>query len=156
MVPCRWTGENITRDKRCKISIHNTPCDHGSIALLCQYVICPGMFKCTNFYCIYMSAVCDGQSDCYHGEDEQFCTNISCPGLLKCRRENRCVSEKEICDNHPDCILSSDDEIMCQICAEGWMCNGYMAHCSINQDALTQMTTAMNGKLWVPKKQRIG
>ena len=137
MVPCRWTGENITMEERCKISVHSTPCDYGSITLLCQYVICPGMFKCTNFYCIYMSAVCDGQPDCYHGEDEQFCANISCPGLLKCRGENRCVSEKEICDNHPDCILSSDDEIMCQTCAEGCVCNGYMAHCNTSQEALS-------------------
>ena len=134
MVPCRWTGEKIALDKRCKVSVHNTPCDFGSIALLCQYIVCPGMFKCTNFYCIYMSAVCDGQSDCYHGEDEQFCTHISCPGLLKCRGENRCVSENEICDNHPDCILSSDDEIICQICAEGCVCNGYMSYCNNKED----------------------
>ena len=133
-VPCRWTGEIITLDKRCTISVHNMPCDYGSIALLCRYVVCPGMFKCTNFYCIYMSAVCDGQSDCYHGEDEQFCANISCPGLLKCRGENRCVSENEICDSHPDCISSSDDEFMCQICAEGCVCNDYVSYCNIKED----------------------
>ena len=131
MVPCRWMGEQTYLENRCKISVHETPCNYGSLRLLCKNVLCPGMFKCEHFYCIHMSAVCDGQHDCYHGEDEKYCSDILCPGLLKCRGENRCVSKQEICDGHIDCIYSNDDEVICNICARGCECIGTMAYCNM-------------------------
>ena len=131
MVPCRLSGNKVYLEDRCKISVHSTPCNYGNVPILCQHVVCPGMFKCTGFYCIHMSAVCDGHSDCFHGEDEKHCTDLVCPFSLKCRSENRCVSQKEICDGHLDCIFSADDEIMCHPCVDGCQCAGYVAYCTM-------------------------
>ena len=130
-VPCRRSGEKVYLEDRCKISVHKTPCNYGSIPILCRHFVCPGMFKCTGFYCIHMSAVCDGQIDCLSGEDEKHCADLACPFLLKCRSENRCVSQKEICDGHLDCIYSRDDEIMCHPCVDGCQCAGYVAYCTM-------------------------
>ena len=86
------------------------------------------MFKCRDYYCISMSALCDGQRDCLYGDDEDYCTSLVCPGL-KCRGENRCAGDEEICDGHPDCIHSFDDELFCQNCPADCVCNGYMLVC---------------------------
>ena len=96
------------------------------------------MFKCHLYYCLPMSAVCDGHHDCYQGEDENYCENLTCPGLLECRGENRCVSEQEICDGFSDCLLSRDDEIMCGRCIPGCECNGYTASCDVDQSVLNE------------------
>ena len=133
LVPCTWKGETVYLEDRCKISVRKSACDYGSIQTLCQNVECPGMFKCDGYYCLHMSAVCDGHIDCQYGEDERYCRNMTCPGLLKCRGENRCVSEQEICDGNSDCLVSSDDEIMCGRCSYGCQCNGYTAFCNVDK-----------------------
>ena len=91
------------------------------------------MFKCDHYYCLHMSAVCDGHSECQYGEDEKYCGNMTCPGLLKCRGEKRCVCDQEICDGNSDCLVSRDDEIMCGRCIDGCECNVYTALCDADK-----------------------
>ena len=133
LVPCTWKGAKIHLEDRCKISVRKSACDYGSIKTLCRNVECPGMFKCDGYYCLHMSAVCDGHNDCQYGEDERYCRNMTCPGLLKCRGENRCVSEQELCDGNSDCLVSRDDEIMCGRCSYGCQCNDYTAFCNADE-----------------------
>ena len=125
---CTQNGSVVDFDQRCRVSIHHTPCNK-LIRQVCGSILCAGMFKCKDYYCISMSAVCDGQRDCLYGDDEEFCTSLVCPGLLKCRGENRCVGHEEICDGHPDCIHSFDDELLCSNCPTDCNCNGYMLVC---------------------------
>ena len=136
--PCKWKSYKIGLEDKCKISVRIIPCNHGSIKNICQYMECPGMFKCHLYYCLPMSAVCDGHHDCYRGDDGNYCKNMTCPGLLKCRGENRCVSEQEICDGYSDCLVSRDDEIMCGKCIFGCECNGYTASCDVDQVVLNE------------------
>ena len=52
------------------------------------------MFKCSNSYCIYLSAVCDGQCERKEGGDElirPLAPLTSFPGSIKCQGGNRCV-----------------------------------------------------------------
>ena len=116
----------------CKVSYHSNQPFPNVPQYICQNIACPEMFKCNKYYCIYMSAVCDGQNDCLEGDDEISCPVASCPGLLKCRGEKRCVSKKEICDNHIDCLYSMDDESDCHICPTVCDCNGYSVICTLN------------------------
>ena len=132
-VPCTWKGEQIELENRCKISVRKNVCDYSDILNICKDIQCPGMFKCDQYYCLHMSAVCDGHSDCQYGEDEKYCRNMTCPGLLKCRGEKRCVSDQEICDGNSDCLVSRDDEIMCGRCVEGCECNVYTALCDADK-----------------------
>ena len=99
----------------CRVSYHRKQSFPGDPQRICQNVACPEIFRCRNYYCIYMSAVCAGQYDCVEGDDGIYCPTSSCPGLLKCRREKRCVSKKELCDKHIDCLYSMDDETDCKI-----------------------------------------
>ena len=133
LVPCTWKGENIELEDRCKISVRKSVCDYGGLLYICKDIECPGMFKCDQYYCLHMSAVCDGHSDCQYGEDEKYCRNMTCPGLLKCRGEKRCVSDQEICDGNSDCLVSRDDEIMCGRCVDGCECNVYTALCDADK-----------------------
>ena len=98
----------------------------------CLWVTCPGMFKCLKSFCIYLSAVCDGQWDCQYGDDEQLCPILSCSGFLKCRGENRCVSSEEICDKHINCVYSMDDEVGCTTCPDHCYCEGFSMSCEVN------------------------
>ena len=116
----------------CKVSYHRNRPFLGDPQRICQNIACPEMFKCSNHYCIYMSAVCDGQYDCVEGDDEILCPLSSCPGLLKCRGEKRCVSNKEICDSHIDCLYSMDDEADCHICPSNCDCIGLSVQCTLN------------------------
>ena len=127
-VMCTQKDDLAYLDLRCRISIHQTPCNY-LIKQICGSVLCPGMFKCKQFYCISMSAVCDGQRDCLYGDDEEHCTYLLCRGFLKCRGENRCVGHEELCDGHPDCSHSFDDEFYCHNCPADCDCNGYMLAC---------------------------
>ena len=144
----RWNQSMITKNilltsdrekstdvtTQCKIRVN---VDYDSHILfdfgqLCQSVTCPGMFKCSDHYCIYLSSVCDGQYDCKWGDDELVCPLSSCPGLLKCRGEKRCVSREEICDKHVNCLYSMDDEMGCYTCPDGCQCAGYSISCNVN------------------------
>ena len=130
-VSCAYHGGgNVVMGERCKISIHSIPCNYGFTKQICEDVLCPGMFKCNEYYCIRMSAVCDGQQDCLHGDDEDYCKSLFCPGFLKCRGEMRCVGQEEMCDGHPDCKQSFDDELICDSCPDNCECQGYMMLCT--------------------------
>ena len=118
--------------ERCKMKKRIVPCDRSSHTMrVCEDILCPGMFKCRDYYCIQISLVCDRQQDCMYGDDEKGCTDLACPGFLKCRGEMRCVGNDEICDGHLDCLHSFDDELFCnQSCPESCKCEGYMFSCS--------------------------
>ena len=117
-------------DNRCRITVHNTACNSGSTKDICSDIMCPGMFKCTGYYCIQMSNVCDGQSECLYGDDEAHCDRLVCPGSIKCRGENRCVGYEDVCDGTADCLYSFDDEVSCHICPNDCTCDGYMVFCT--------------------------
>ena len=122
---CTQKGSLPYLDLRCRISIHQTPCNY-LIKQICGSVLCPGMFRCKQFYFISMSALCDGQRDCLYRDDEEHCTYLLCRRFLKCRGENRCVGHEELC---VFCIHSFDDEFYCHNCPADSDCNGYMLAC---------------------------
>ena len=128
-VLCSYSGTGVYIDQRCTASKHNRVCDHGFTKEICQDMLCPGMFKCKDYYCLHMSAVCDGQLDCLYGDDEKFCNSLVCPGFLKCRGEMRCVGVEEICDGTIDCRYTFDDELLCNSCPDNCECRGYMIVC---------------------------
>ena len=123
----------------CQIIPSVKPCGLKYRHHFCKLMLCPGMFRCRDTYCIYMSSVCDGQSDCPYGEDEAYCSYLTCPGFLKCRGESRCISPQQICDGHVDCISSFDDEIHCNNCPRFCKCDGYILKC-ILQNTLPNIT----------------
>ena len=122
---------------KCSIGFKHLPVSSLHM-YLCLYVKCPGMFKCRRYYCLHLSAVCDGQADCMHGDDERNCSGLTCPGLLKCRGEDKCVSPSEICDDRVNCLHSYDDELYCRTCPSGCMCQGYQWTCSMNDTSILQ------------------
>ena len=123
---------SIFLHERCLVNRRSESCDFPiNPYVLCHHVLCPGMFKCSKYICLPMSAICDGHKDCLFGEDEKFCGNLSCPGLLKCRGEARCLSDNEICDGEVNCLYSADDEINCTPCPEGCECVGYSTMCVV-------------------------
>ena len=128
---CSNSG-SIFLHERCLLNRQSELCDFPiNPHYLCRNILCPGMFKCSKYVCLPMSAICDGHTNCLYGEDENFCSNLSCPGLLKCRGELRCVSDQEICDGEVNCLYSSDDEINCTPCPEGCECLGYSTVCVV-------------------------
>ena len=129
---CDQPQRKKTIDRICKINAHDKQCAFSGRHELCQFVTCPGMFKCQDFYCLSMSSVCDGQIDCQYGEDEMSCFNLTCPGSMKCRGENRCVGLEEVCNGKVDCIFSYDDEISCSKCRDNCLCEGYILHCDVH------------------------
>ena len=133
-VLCSYSGSGVYIDQRCTASKNNIICDHGFTKEICGDMLCPGMFKCKDYYCIHMSAVCDRHIDCLYGDDEKFCNSLVCPGFLKCRGEMRCVGVEEMCDGSIDCRYSFDDELLCNSCPDNCECRGYMIVClsSIN------------------------
>ena len=141
------TKEHDTRlMEKCKIGINAS---YGAIATAndvynsCHWFACPGMFKCSESYCIPISAVCDGQYDCKYGGDEFFCPLLSCPGFLKCRGENRCVGIDEICDDNLNCLYSMDDEVGCNKCPDSCHCDGYSLSCEVN-NSLDVLSSQIN------------
>ena len=113
----------------------NTCSVQSSNRRMCQYISCPGMFKCNGDgfdYCISIANVCDKKYDCRSGADEQFCSNLTCPGFLKCRGEKRCVDTNDICDKIIDCKNTMDDEAECGSCPDNCKCNGYVISCFLN------------------------
>ena len=130
-VLCSRSGQGVAMHQRCNIGLHSTPCNFGFTKQICEHILCPGMYKCRDYYCIPVSAVCDGQADCLYGDDETFCNLYYCPGFLKCRGENRCVSFEEVCDGNVACLHSPDDELNCPTCPEGCVCDGYMMTCDV-------------------------
>ena len=100
---------------------------------ICEYISCPGMFKCYDELCIPLSLVCDNTYDCKLGEDESMCSTLTCPGSLKCRRENRCISTHEICDKLVNCLYTMDDELGCATCPANCDCRGYVMICYSNK-----------------------
>ena len=128
-VLCSSSGEGVHMHQRCMVGVHSKPCNYGFTKDICEHILCPGMYKCRDYYCIPVAAVCDGQNDCLYGDDETFCDRYHCPGFLKCRGENRCVSFDDVCDESLDCRYSPDDEVNCPPCPEGCVCEGYMMTC---------------------------
>ena len=140
-IDCDHSGVTKLADM-CKLRSHGQQCALSARSYVCRYVVCPGMFRCGNAYCLPMSSVCDGQVDCLNGFDELACPYKSCPGLLKCRGESRCLSPDQICDGYPDCTLSFDDEIMCSNCPTTHCnCDGYLLFCTVNNtlDTITNI-----------------
>ena len=76
-----YNKERVYLDERCKISSHHAPCNHGFTKQICRHILCPGMFKCKDYFCLQISAVCDGQKDCLNGDDELFCDSFFCPAF---------------------------------------------------------------------------
>ena len=99
---------------------------------ICQAIACPGMFKCQDYFCVSLSAVCDNKNDCDLGEDETVCSRLTCPGFLKCRAEERCIATNEICDRNINCFHSMDDELGCHDCPINCYCQGYVMSCHVN------------------------
>ena len=102
-------------------------CNSPRCRVVCGFVACPGMFKCSDYVCIRLSFVCDNTPECILGEDELFCSQFNCPGYLKCRGEKRCISTEHICD--VDCFYSMDDELGCHTCPANCECTGYVITC---------------------------
>ena len=140
------TEHDTSLMEKCKIGINAT---NGAIVTAndvyssCHWFTCPGMFKCSESYCISISAVCDGQYDCTLGGDEFVCPLLSCPGFLKCRGENRCVGNDEICDNNINCLYSMDDEMGCNKCPDSCHCDGYSLSCEVN-NSLDVLSSKIN------------
>ena len=133
-------------NKVCEISSAASKCRSSRMEQLCKYFDCPGMFKCHDYYCVALSAICDGQYDCMEGEDESVCPLSSCPGLLRCRGENRCIGKDELCNNHVDCLYSADDEIDCHTekCPLECECIGYSVSCNLTDSTTTVLPWDMN------------
>ena len=127
----------ILSEVKCTIGYKHLPVSNLHMDL-CMDVKCPGMFKCRSYYCLHLSAVCDGQADCKYGDDERNCSALTCPGLLKCRGEDKCVSPSEICDDRVNCLHSHDDELYCRKCPSGCKCQGYQLACSMNDTSILQ------------------
>ena len=136
LITCNHAGAKIstTVGDVCKVYPHEKQCAYLDREYMCRDINCNGMFKCKYFYCISVSAVCDGQFDCLYGEDESFCSNFTCPGLLKCRSESKCIGWEEVCNGYVDCMRSADDEIMCGHCPADCKCDGFMLHCRIDNN----------------------
>ena len=126
--PCESNTRCIISEVNCSIGFQQLPLNSLHM-YLCLHVECPGMFKCNKYYCLHLSAVCDGQADCMHGDDEKNCSSLTCPGLLKCRGQNTCVSPPERCDDKVNCLHSYDDELFCRECPPGCTCQGYSLVC---------------------------
>ena len=108
------------------------PLSSPSSSSICHVLVCPGMFKCHDQFCISLSLVCDDINNCRLGEDEMMCSLFTCPGSLKCRGENRCISTTEICDKRVNCRYSMDDEMGCGKCPANCQCRGYVMSCHSN------------------------
>ena len=115
--------------------------------LICHVVLCPGMFKCHDQFCILLSSVCDDINNCRLGEDEMMCSLFTCPGSLKCRGEKRCISTTEICDKRVNCLYSMDDELGCDKCPIICQCRGYVMSCHSNNN----MFILQNGEVLYTK-----
>ena len=108
------------------------PLNSAKSSSICHVVLCPGMFKCHNQFCILLSSVCDNKNNCRLGEDEIMCSLFTCPVTLKCRGENRCISAFKICDKRVNCLYSMDDELGCGKCPVNCQCRGYVMSCHSN------------------------
>ena len=135
---CKAVGQVTTMSDICKVELGNQ-CDSMNIDQVCRDIYCPGMFKCTEYFCIFLSSVCDGHIDCPYRDDELSCSNPICPGSLKCRGEIRCISPEQICDGTVDCIYSFDDEVYCEKCPVDCTCVGYLLKCNL-QNSLENLS----------------
>ena len=141
LIECGQTGNVVTTAQMCKIYPEDKQCASAVISKICKDIICPGMFKCKNYYCIAMSAVCDEQPDCLYGEDESFCADFICHGTLKCRGESKCIGWDQVCNGKIDCTRSYDDEVGCTQCPENCKCDGFILHCYVDNNMQKQIIT---------------
>ena len=125
------------------ISNVKKPLSSAKSSSICHVVLCPGMFKCHDQFCILLSSVCDNINNCRLGEDEMMCSLFTCPGSLKCRGENRCISAAEICDTRVNCHYSMDDELGCGKCPPNCHCRGYVMSCHSNNTEYIVQTNEM-------------
>ncbi len=98
------------RDKMGKLAF----CSNGRHLANCKSYNCHGKFKCLLFYCISLSAICDGYWDCPSGADENICGEFKCTGHFKCKLSSQCIHILDVCDNKTDCLYG-DDEAMCNL-----------------------------------------
>ncbi len=111
------------------------PCPMGEHLQDCAEFQCNINFKCSDFYCIPWSYVCDSRWDCPKGHDEfsVVCSaNETCRNMLKCQQTSICIHPANICDGEEDCALK-DDEGMCSlhttICPKICSCLTYALSC---------------------------
>ena len=139
LIKCEQTRNVVTTAQMCKIYPEDKQCASVARSEICKDIICPGMFKCKNYYCIAMSAVCDEQPDCLYGEDESFCMDFICHGTLKCRGESKCIGWDQVCNGNIDCTRSYDDEVGCTQCPENCKCDGFILYCNVDNDIQKQI-----------------
>ena len=115
-----------------------------NLLLNCKHVLCPGMFKCRQSYCIDIVAICDGIIDCPGSEDESMCLDLHCPAMIKCRAETKCVPTWKVCDGVFDCTLNKDDEAACYTCPNSCSCHSYYMECKGDDDMYWQLQNIQN------------
>ncbi len=98
---------------------HLSTCRNGKHLESCKSFQCKFMYKCTDYYCIPWSYVCDGKIDCPKGDDED--NNIvcgsgpHCVNMFKCIETGHiCLHVENVCDGIFDCPWK-DDEDMCDL-----------------------------------------
>ncbi len=123
---------------------HLRPCRNGGHLQSCKEFECNAMFKCSLFYCIPWSLVCDNKWDCPTGGDEKnMCQNPDrCWGLFKCKGlPVLCIHVIAICDSTSDCP-SGDDELVCELknveCPQKCHCLVFAAVCSKTELILSE------------------
>ena len=123
-------------------------CRDGIHLRHCKTFECPGMFKCTNSYCIPNRKVCDGIQDCPQNDDEISCEFHKCPGKFHCKGETYCIDQAEVCDGIVHCKKYQDDEKLCNLltCPAGCNCNGQVVDChSYISSTLPELPKSIRG-----------
>ncbi len=98
-------------------------CRTGEHLQNCDEFECNMMHKCTKYYCIPWSYICDGKGDCPHHTDEKHCgLTQNCAGLYRCEDSNKCIHLNDVCNGWYDCVLK-EDESFCSLSQV--VCPGY-------------------------------
>ena len=102
-----------------KLDISNklVPCETGTHLYNCKDFECDMKFKCSGFYCISWSYVCNGKWDCPGGSDKidiQQCGQFrKCKHMLKCKASQICIHLGDLCDGVVDCPDGNDEASHC-------------------------------------------
>ena len=127
-LPCKGGDRkcyNITEICIYRLNKNNLliPCGNGEHVTNCRLIQCNMKFKCSEFYCIPWSYVCDGKWDCPGGYDEvkelNCGINRNCNNMFKCTNSQICIHVGDVCNGFKDCN-GGDDEYMCSLAR--WLC----------------------------------